>query len=79
MRDSARFHSLQRWDHISLFSVTGSPCTCIVPFTSLGDIFDFQLLSVVFVLVMTLIILVYMVTVEIVKKTFFKRVTFDTG
>lgn len=50
--------------------------TLILPFTPLAEIFGFSPLPISFLLLIGIIILFYIITAEIVKKVFYKRVRF---
>ncbi|MGD0820839.1 MAG: magnesium-translocating P-type ATPase [Desulfomonilia bacterium] len=50
--------------------------TLIVPFTPLGDIFGFSRLPISFLLIVGLITICYIITAEIAKKIFYKKVKF---
>ena len=50
--------------------------TLILPFTPLGDIFGFTRLPISFLLIVGLITICYMITAEITKKIFYKKVKF---
>jgi len=50
--------------------------TLILPFTPLGDIFGFSPLPISFLLIVGLITISYILTAEIAKKIFYKKVKF---
>ena len=50
--------------------------TLILPFTTLGEIFGFNWLPISFVLLIGIIILFYIITAEVVKTVFYKKVKF---
>ena len=50
--------------------------TLILPFTTLGDIFGFSRLPISFLLIVGLITICYIITAEIAKKIFYKKVKF---
>ena len=50
--------------------------TLIIPFTQIAQIFGFAPLPAIFLLLIGLIILFYIITAEIVKKVFYKRIKF---
>ena len=50
--------------------------TLILPFTPLAEIFGFSPLPISFLLLIGIIVLFYIITAEIVKKVFYKRVRF---
>jgi Mg2+-importing ATPase len=50
--------------------------TLIVPFTPLGDIFGFTRLPISFLMIVGLITICYIITAEITKKIFYKKVKF---
>jgi P-type Mg2+ transporter len=50
--------------------------TLTLPYTPFGEIFEFRPLPVSFLLVMGLIVGLYTVTAELVKKAFYRRVRF---
>jgi P-type Mg2+ transporter len=50
--------------------------TLILPFTVLGDVFGFSRLPVSFLLTVGLIVIGYIITAEVTKKIFYKKVKF---
>ena len=50
--------------------------TVILPFTPLGEIFGFTRLSISFHLLLGVIVVLYIVTAEMVKTVFYKKVEF---
>ena len=50
--------------------------TLILPFTPLGEIFGFSWLPVSFLVLIGIIILFYIITAEVVKTVFYKKVKF---
>lgn len=50
--------------------------TLILPFTKLGEIFGFSWLPILFLVLIGLIILFYIITAEVVKTIFYKKVKF---
>ena len=50
--------------------------TVILPFTALGGIFGFSRLPVAFLLLIAIIVMGYIVTAEIAKTIFYKKVKF---
>jgi P-type Mg2+ transporter len=62
--------------YLVLATVSIVSVTIILPFTSLGELFGFVGLSPLFLGAVGLIVLLYIVTAELVKKIFYKRVKF---
>jgi Mg2+-importing ATPase len=50
--------------------------TVILPFTPLGEIFGFSQLPILFLLLIAIIVLGYIVTAEIAKTIFYRKVKF---
>ena len=50
--------------------------TVIIPYTGLGTLFGFSPLPMFFILAMGLIVALYILAAEVVKRSFFKRVRF---
>ena len=48
--------------------------TVILPFTPLGEVFGFSRLAISYLLLITLIVIGYIVTAEIAKVIFYRRV-----
>ena len=48
----------------------------ILPFTLIGNLFGFSPPPVLFILAMAVIVILYMVAAEVVKRIFYKRVKF---
>ena len=50
--------------------------TIVLPFTSLGQVFGFVVLPPLYLLAIGIIVLLYIITVEPIKKIFYKKVKF---
>ena len=50
--------------------------TLLLPFTALGEIFGFSWLPNSFLLLIGIIILFYIITAEVVKTVFYKKIKF---
>jgi Mg2+-importing ATPase len=48
--------------------------TAVLPFTPLGEIFGFTRLSISFLVLIGIIIMAYIITAEIAKTVFYKKV-----
>jgi Mg2+-importing ATPase len=50
--------------------------TIVLPFTSLGQVFGFVILPTLYLLTVGIIVLLYIITAESVKKIFYKKIKF---
>ena len=50
--------------------------TLMLPFTPLGEIFGFSQLPIAFPLLIGIIVIMYMITAEMAKTVFYKKVKF---
>jgi Mg2+-importing ATPase len=62
--------------YLMVTTLAVSAATLVIPFTPLGKIFGFTPLPPLFLLLMGIIVVLYIVTAEVAKKVFYRRVTF---
>jgi Mg2+-importing ATPase len=62
--------------HLLTATLTIAVASLVLPYTSLGDLFGFKPPSILFLLAMGLIVAAYIISGELVKNIFYKRVKF---
>ncbi len=62
--------------HLLIATLTIAVATLVLPYTPLGDLFGFRAPSALFLLAMGLIVAAYIISGELVKNIFYKRVKF---
>jgi P-type Mg2+ transporter len=76
IRSRKPFFKSRPGEYLLIATLSIVAVTLILPFTPLAGIFGFSPLPIPFLLLIGLIVLLYIITAEIVKKIFYKKVKF---